>query len=186
MPPATLAAYVGTYELAAGINMMITVDGGQLMGQLTGQGRLPFFAESETLFFLKVVDAQIEFFKDDKGTVTHVVLHQNGRDQKFVRKSAAVDTPPERKAIAVPLSMLTAYIGTYELQPGFVLTITLDGDQLMAQATGQQKFPLFAETTTRFFLKAVDAQVDFVRDEKGAVTQLVLHQAGRDMTAMRK
>ena len=85
LPGATLARYVGTYELAAGVNMLITVDGGQLMGQLTGQGKLPLFPESEASFFLKVVDAQIEFVKDDTGTVTHAVLHQNGRDQKAVR-----------------------------------------------------------------------------------------------------
>jgi CubicO group peptidase (beta-lactamase class C family) len=186
LPAATLAGYVGTYELAAGVNMMITIDGGQMMGQLTGQGKLPLFPESETFFFLKVVDAQLEFFKDDKGAVTHLILHQNGRDQKAVRTSATVETRPERTAIAVAAATLRAYPGTYEVQPGFALVITLEGDQLMAQATGQQKFPLFAETDARFFFKVVDAQVDFVRDEQGAVTRLVLHQGGRDMTALRK
>ena len=44
------------------------------------------FAESETMFFLKLVDAQIEFVKNEKGEVTHMVLHQNGRDVKGVRK----------------------------------------------------------------------------------------------------
>ncbi len=32
------------------------------------------------MFFLKVVDAQVEFFKDDKGNVTHLVLHQGGHE----------------------------------------------------------------------------------------------------------
>jgi hypothetical protein len=54
--------------------------------QLTGQPRFPVFAESETRFFLKVVDAQIEFANDDKGAVTSVTLHQGGRDQKAARK----------------------------------------------------------------------------------------------------
>ena len=98
----------------------------------------------------------------------------------------AVQSTTARTEIALPSATLVGYVGTYELQPGFALVITLEGDQLMAQATGQQKFPLFAETNTRFFLKVVDAQVDFVRDAQGAVAQLVLHQGGRDMTAMRK
>ena len=44
------------------------------------------FAESETMFFLKVVDAQVEFVKNEKGEVTNLVLHQNGRDMKGVKK----------------------------------------------------------------------------------------------------
>ena len=41
--------------------MTITLDGDHLMAQLTGQGRNQIFPESETMFFLKVVDAQLEF-----------------------------------------------------------------------------------------------------------------------------
>ena len=44
------------------------------------------FAESGTKFFLRVVDAQVEFFRNDKGLVTHLVLHQGGRDMKAPRK----------------------------------------------------------------------------------------------------
>ncbi len=44
------------------------------------------FAESETKFFLKVVDAEIEFFKDDKGIVTHLMLHQGAAEIKAPRK----------------------------------------------------------------------------------------------------
>jgi len=32
------------------------------------------------------VDAQVEFFRDEKGAVTHMVLHQGGRDAKAPRK----------------------------------------------------------------------------------------------------
>jgi len=82
VPAATLAKYVGEYQLAPAIVMTISLDGEQLSGQLTGQGKLPIFPESETMFFLKVVDAQIEFAPD----ASFLVLHQNGRDQKAPRK----------------------------------------------------------------------------------------------------
>jgi hypothetical protein len=55
------------------------------MEQATGQAKLPLFAESEAKFFLKIVDAQIEFFRDDKGEVTNLVLHQGGRDVKGMK-----------------------------------------------------------------------------------------------------
>ena len=56
----------------------------------------------------------------------------------------------------------------------------------MTQITGQPKFPLFAESETRFFLKVVDAQMDFSRDAQGAVTHLTILQGGRELKALRK
>jgi hypothetical protein len=44
------------------------------------------FAESETKFFLKEVDAEVEFVKNDKGQVTHLILHQGGQDVKGTKK----------------------------------------------------------------------------------------------------
>ena len=81
-----LARYVGTYEVTPKMNMTITLVDGQLMTQLTGQRALPLFAETETMFFLKVVDAQVEFVKDETGIVTHAIMQQGGRDQKVAKK----------------------------------------------------------------------------------------------------
>lgn len=81
-----LAKYVGVYAMAPGVNMMITLVDGQLISQMSGQGKVPLFAESETMFFPKVVDAEIEFPKGDgKGTASQLVLHQNGRDMTAKR-----------------------------------------------------------------------------------------------------
>ena len=82
LPAATLSKYVGAYELAPGTTMTVTIEGERLMAQLTGQGKLPIFPQSETLFFLKAVDAQIEFAAD----AGSLVLHQNGRDTKAIRR----------------------------------------------------------------------------------------------------
>lgn len=82
VPAATLAKYVGAYQLAPNVLITITLEGDHLMSQLTGQGKLQIFPQSETLFFLKVVDAQLEFAADGSS----VVLHQNGRDSKADRQ----------------------------------------------------------------------------------------------------
>jgi len=84
--PAVLSKYVGTYELMPGFNIVMTLENGQLMTQATNQPKFPLFAQSDTKFFLKVVEAELEFFKDDKGEVTYFMLHQNGRDMKGIRK----------------------------------------------------------------------------------------------------
>lgn len=83
--PAAAARYAGVYEMAPGITMTITHKGAQIFCQLTGQPAIEMFAESEVAFFVKAVDAQITFGVE-AGTVTHLVLHQNGRDLKGVRQ----------------------------------------------------------------------------------------------------
>ena len=113
LPAATLSKYVGTYEVQPGVDMMIRLDGDHLTTQLTGQPQFPIFAESETKFFLKVVDAQVEFIKDASEAVTHAVMHQNGRDREVKRTSATVAPRPEHKEITLPGSTLARYVGTY-------------------------------------------------------------------------
>lgn len=80
--------------------------------------------------------------------------------------------------VKVDPKIYDAYVGRYELAPNFVLTISKEGDRLMAQATGQPPFELFPSSETKFFLKAIDAQITFVKDEAGKVTHLILHQGG--------
>jgi CubicO group peptidase (beta-lactamase class C family) len=101
LPIATLSKYVGTYDLAPGVNMMMRLVGDHLTTQLTGQQQFPVFAESETKFFLKVIDAQIEFFTDASGVVTHAVLYQNGRERKVPRTSATVTEPAKDAAASL-------------------------------------------------------------------------------------
>jgi len=183
VPAAVLQHYVGVYQLNPGITNTVRLTDGQLTTQLSGQPAFPLFPESEKKFFLKVVEAQVEFVSDEQGRVTHLFQYQGGRTQKALRIS---DTVVERTAIALPPATLATYVGTYELRPGFDLAITLEGARLMSQATGQGKVALFAETETKFFLKVVDAQVEFFKDANGVVTHLVLHQGGADHKGPRK
>jgi len=55
------------------------------MSQATGQGKIPLFAESERSSS-QVLDAEIEFLKDDKGAVSHLMLHQGAVEVKAARK----------------------------------------------------------------------------------------------------
>ncbi len=92
--------------------------------------------------------------------------------------------PKERKESSVSADRLEACVGEYQLTPAFSITVTREGGALFLQATGQPKLPLYAESETEFFLKAVDAQITFVK-EQGRVTGLVLHQNGRDAPGRR-
>jgi len=94
--------------------------------------------------------------------------------------------PAVRTEIKVDRAVLARYVGTYELSPNFKIAFTLEGDQLMTQAAGQPKAPIFAESQTRFFLKVVDAEVEFVSDDKGNVTHMILHQNGAEVKGIKK
>ncbi len=95
----------------------------------------------------------------------------------------AVTLQTERQAVSVTPDVLASYAGVYEASPAFAITVSVVDGRLMAQATGQPAFELFAEKTDGFFLKVVDAQLSFDRDASGAVTGLVLHQGGHDLPA---
>jgi hypothetical protein len=63
--------------------------------------------------------------------------------------------------------------------------VTHEGAGLFVQATGQGKFPVFAESPRGFFARAVDAQVTFEADVDGKASGLTLHQGGHDTPARR-
>jgi len=91
--------------------------------------------------------------------------------------------PVARVQVKVDRATLARYVGTYQLAPDFSIAVTLAGDQLNSQATNQDKVPIFPESQTQFFLKVVDAQIEFLSNDKGQVTGIILHQGGRDMKA---
>jgi hypothetical protein len=98
---------------------------------------------------------------------------------------AKLEPPKDRKEIKLDAKVLDTYAGEYQFVPGVLVTITHEGDQLFAQLTGQGKIALFAESEKDFFFKVANAQVTFVKDDKGQVTHLVLHQNGRDQPAQK-
>ena len=76
-----LAAYTGRYELSPNFVLTVRAADNRLFVQATGQAEYEVFAESETDFFYRVVDAQITFDRSDSGVAKSLTLHQNGRDR---------------------------------------------------------------------------------------------------------
>ena len=89
----------------------------------------------------------------------------------------------ERKKVTVDANVLRDYPGNYALAPKFIVAVTLEDGHLAAQATGQPKLGLAAESNTVFFLENADLAIEFVKDSEGKVTGLVVHQGGQDMKA---
>jgi CubicO group peptidase (beta-lactamase class C family) len=134
----------------------------------------------------------LQYYPESKLTII-VLANLNGQAPEAIAAKLAdlehgqsVVLPSEKKEISVAPAVLSKYVGTYELMPGFNIVMTLENGQLMTQATNQPKFPLFAQSDTKFFLKVVEAELEFFKDDKGEVTYFMLHQNGRDMKGIRK
>ncbi len=113
----------------------------------------------------------------------------NTKAIEFYAKALTIKEFPEtrkkmenlsKKEIKLNTATLKKYVGEYELSPGFVITVSVRGNNIYAQATGQGEAQIYAEKEDRFFLKVVAAQIDFIKNDKGVVTKLVLHQNGQD------
>ncbi|MGO8733946.1 MAG: serine hydrolase [Terriglobia bacterium] len=133
----------------------------------------------------------LAYYPDDKLTVV-VLSNINGPTPPDLAAKLAAIThgekvvlQSERKEVTVDPKVLEGYVGSYELAPKFILTVTREGDKLITQATGQGKVPIFAENDREFFAKAIDAQITFVPDAQGRATELILHQGGQDHHAKR-
>jgi CubicO group peptidase (beta-lactamase class C family) len=89
-----------------------------------------------------------------------------------------VVTPVE---VIADTSIFSQYLGKYELAPEFIITVTTEGGKIYGQATGQERFEMFAEKKDAFFLKVVEAKITFTRDEKGVVKSMTLFQNGQEI-----
>jgi len=96
-----------------------------------------------------------------------------------------VEPIKEHVEVTVNSKLFDNYVGSYELAPNAILTVSRTGDELFTQLTGQPKVQVFPESDRKFFLKVVDAQLTFDTDAQGKATEVVLHQNGRDITAKR-
>jgi hypothetical protein len=173
----------GVYDFDEGVSRIITYADGELYSQRVGGNfKYKILPQDKTHFFFEGDNASIEFV--DPKTGPKELLYKNRID---VSKGVKTTKPiPVHMEIAMSEALLKPFAGVYEIQPGFNITITVEGGHLMSQATGQPKFELFAETEERFFLKVVDAQIEFKANSSGDYDSLVLFQGGRQVPAKRK
>lgn len=173
---AKLKQWVGAYEFPDGAIRHITVENGKIFSQREGSTKMEIYPMSESKFI----------FED--GDITYNFGTKNGKKQaEFITDVTVIGNeinkapPAEQKEITLAPDVLKQYIGKYELQPGFILEVSVDGNQIFAQATGQPQFEIFAESEDNFFLKVVPAKLVFSKDDNGSINMVTLHQGGQQM-----
>jgi len=84
-----LDGYVGFFQLSDRAIYKVTRDGGHLLTQVTGQSAVPFYAQSNTEFFAKDLDAKINFLVGENGQALSLVHYQGGKSYPMKRIEAA-------------------------------------------------------------------------------------------------
>lgn len=82
------------------------------------------------------------------------------------------------RSLQLEESLLKAYAGRYRLGPDEVLTVSKAGKQLFIKLGDDDKIAIYPETANRFYLKVVDAQLEFIKDAKGNIKKAILYQDG--------
>lgn len=173
-----LDQYVGVYENSDGMQFFIFREGNQLNSQRAGSSKYIIRSFEKDKFYFDNSFTTITFIRDNSGKVKEVVIDDRGAKETWEKSDKPL---PNRVEITVAESILASYTGDYELAPGFILTVTKEGTRLFSQATGQSKVEIFAESEAKFFLKVVDAQLEFVKDDSGKVTKIILDQGGQKL-----
>jgi len=105
-------------------------------------------------------------------------LELNPANANAVAMLAKMGVEASVEKVAVDEAILESYIGKYELAPGFFIVVTREGSQLFGQATGQERFELFAKSSNEFYLTVVEARIVF-NSKDGKVESLTLFQGGQ-------
>lgn len=177
LPAATLDEYVGVYRIDDEDRRIVRRTGDHLTIERTGGSRTELYPSARDVFFYPNGDSELRFLRDAAGKVTAQEYTPRFGPIRVSEKTAD-PVPAEKQAVRVDPKVFDAYLGTYELTPALSIVVSRDGDRLIGSPTGQKPVELHPLSESRFFLKEVDAEIEFVRDDKGTVGKLVLYQGG--------
>ena len=168
-----LGQFVGMYK---GLNEI--QHGGADAGYRTYLTRFP-----DQNFSVVVFSNSAEF---NSGRMAHNVVDIYLKDKLVVPpKKEDVKIDKADQGVAVDRNILKTYVGVFELQPGFNITITEESGQLSATATGQSPVPLIPISETEFAVKDVDAKIEFVQNGGENIKTIKLDQGGQIREAPR-
>ena len=121
----------------------------------------------------------VAFVEGGRGAVVMTNGDQGGRLAAEVLRAVSAEygwpsfKPRQKTVVAVDAAALAPLAGRYELRPGRVLTMVVEGASLVV-IDGAQRIELFAESATRFFDLVEEHQLDFVKGADGRVIHVLV------------
>ena len=176
-----LKQWVGAYEFEDGAIRHIYMKDGKLKSMRESETNTVFdiFPLSENRFMFEEGNIEYKFSKTTDGKRQTIFI----TDSETIGKEVNKAMPEARKEITLSNDILSQYVGKYELAPNFFVEVTVEGDQIFGQATGQGKFEVFAENETTFFAKVTELKVKFNKNDSGEVESFTLYQGGQETIA---
>ncbi|MEM7055117.1 MAG: serine hydrolase, partial [Pseudomonadota bacterium] len=155
-----LAEFEGTYRIDEQTVRTLRVDNGQLISQRQGSQEFVVYpvADDRLAFEDSLTSYTVE--RNESGDVVALALQTGwgGAPERAAKISSDIQL---RESVNVSEQNLQRLLGQYELQPDFVLTVSIQNGQLQVQATGQGPIIMQAESNTRFFNNQVGADIEF-------------------------
>ncbi len=176
-----LTGYTGLYENQNGLQRIISVADNQLYSQVGRGPKSKIRAYQKDLYFFEADAMQtIEFARDKKSSVVAVTTIKLTGVELWNKTNKPI---PDSNGIKVNGEILETYVGEYEITTEMSFLVTKEGDRIFVQAPEQEMLEMFADSETKFFLKVNDAQFEFVKEDSGKITKVILNQGGRTMEA---
>ncbi len=178
---AKMKQWVGAYEFEDDVIRHIFMEDGQLKSMRESESNTVFdiYPLSENRFMFKDGAIEYKFSKSANGKRETIFI----TDTESVGKEVDKPKPEARKEVTLTNAVLQPYAGKYQLGPNFNVQITVDGNQIFAQATGQGQFEIFAENETEFFAKVAAIKIKFNKDTSGNVESFTIYQSGNETLA---
>jgi len=136
--------------------------------------------------------ADAAFFPEEKLAIVVLSNQEDSSPTTIAKKLADIahgkqaELQREWIEVTIPATTLKSYVGKYQLPDGPEMVITLDNGTLFARFGEQPKLQLRAEEESKFFIKELDAQFEFIKSTSGAAPYLIMHQGGQDIKALMK
>ena len=135
--------------------------------------------------------AMIVRLTDPKVTVIVLANNETASAGTVARDVAAIyfghkyEVPAAPAAAKVDPAILDQYVGSYEVRPGAVLTITRQGGNLIVQPPNGRPLEVLPSSDTKFFAVTPPITLTFFKGADGKVTHVVIVQGGGETQAKR-
>lgn len=93
--------------------------------------------------------------------------------------------PAKIRAVPVDPAVYERYIGVYRLDEGMDVKVTSEQGRLYLQVEGQMRVELYPLSETRFFIRVVPDEVEFVTDCSGKAHKFIIHEDNTESEAIR-
>lgn len=178
-----METYTGLFENERGHQHVIRPLENQLAFQ-SGRGPKLVFKPFQKDKFYNADDYMetIHFHRNIKGEIFSLTQVKLTGNETYLKTNKPI---PDENGIKVDEQILFTYAGEYEIPSVFTFNVNHEDGRLFIKVTGQDAFEIYAETETRFFAKVEDAQFEFIKDDSGNITKIVLNQGGRQIDAVK-